>query len=59
MFLCGGEILIAIAIGGAGISAFFGLEGALVAVAVLVIAGGFMIQRRRPSEAESIASPDG
>ena len=55
--VCGAELIVAAVIGGAGFSVFFGMEGALVAGAVVVLGLAFVLQRRRKrAHSETVAS---
>jgi len=45
--VCGAELVIAAIIGGAGLSAFFGLEGLLVGAIVVSLAASYFFARRR------------
>lgn len=44
--VCGAELVLAVIIGGAGVGAILGLEGALVAAAAIFIAGTYLKRRR-------------
>ncbi len=45
--VCGGELVLALLIGGAGIGSLFGLEGALVSGAAAFLTASYLMARRR------------
>ena len=50
--VCGAELVLALVIGGAGIGSLFGLEGILVTASVAVLAGCYLLARRRRLRSE-------
>ena len=48
-FVCGIELIVAVVIGGAGLGAIFGWDGAIVGAAGLVISVGWLLSRRARS----------
>lgn len=49
--VCGAELVGAAVLGGAGLSAFFGLEGLAVAVVLVAVASATVLRRRSPNPA--------
>ena len=48
--VCSLELIVAIAIGGAGLGAVFDWNGLIVATAALIVAAGFIVRKRTKSQ---------